>query len=266
MTKLTVWPPIHYGVVLGRFQPLHLGHIEYLEVAREKVDQLVIGITNPDTAALIHDSADPRRSQSENNPFSYFDRYQMVTASLTELGWSSNDFVVVPAPINTPQEMKPYLPPPLATTVYITVYDAWGDRKADLMREVGYKVSVLWRRERDDRLTSGTDLRRAMRSGEPWRELVPGAVARYLDQSGWTTTLAKGSAHAAEDRPTPTGAAGLNIAGVTASESRGRSDGETGTISPELPGLGTEHTRRFAAKGQERDDEDVTAWVTHKSL
>jgi cytidyltransferase-like protein len=220
MTKLTDRPTIHYGVVLGRFQPLHLGHMEYLEAAREKVDQLVIGITNPDTATLIHDSADPRRSLGENNPFSYFDRHQMVTASLTELGWTCNDFVVVPAPINTPQEMKPYLPPPRATTVYITVYDAWGDRKADLMRKIGYSVSVLWRRERADRLTSGTDLRRAMRTGEPWRELVPGAVARYLDQSGWTTAMAKGPAHAAEDRPTAAGAAGLNIAGVTASESR----------------------------------------------
>jgi cytidyltransferase-like protein len=199
MTLRTDWATIHYGVVLGRFQPLHLGHMEYLEAARRKVDQLVVGITNPDTRTLIHDSADPRRSLSENNPFSYFDRCQMVSASLTESGLSCDDFIVVPASINSPHEMKPYLPPPLATTIYITVYDAWGDRKADLMRTLGYPVSILWRRRATDRLTSGSDLRRAMRFGGAWRELVPSAVARYLDQSGWTATLAEQAGHATEN-------------------------------------------------------------------
>jgi cytidyltransferase-like protein len=221
MTPRTDWATIHYGVVLGRFQPLHLGHMEYLEAAREKVDQLVVGITNPDTGALIHDSTDPRRSLSENNPFSYFDRHQMVAASLTESGWNCNDFIVVPASINSPHDMKPYLPPPLATTVYITVYDAWGDRKGSLVRDLGYSVSVLWRREATDRLTSGTDLRWAMKFGGPWRKLVPGAVARYLDQSGWAAALAEGAGHPAENRSTGVGAADPNISEATASESCG---------------------------------------------
>lgn len=198
MTSAINWTTVHYGVVLGRFQPLHLGHMEYLLAARAKADKLVIGITNPDSSALIYDEADQRRSRSENNPFSYFDRYQMVASSLFELGWSLNDFIIVPASINKPQEMRPYLPPTSVTTVYITVYDEWGERKADLVREVGYSVSVLWRRDRDDRLTSGTDIRKAMRLGEPWRELVPSAVARYLDQSGLATGLAEQVAHATE--------------------------------------------------------------------
>src|SRR5262245_21097648 len=200
MTPSTDWTTIRYGVVLGRFQPLHLGHMEYLAAARKKVDKLVIGITNPHMDALIHDSADPRRSLRENNPFPYFDRHQMVVASLAESGWSHDDFVVVPASIHDPRQMKSYLPPPQASTVYITVYDAWGDRKADLVRELGYSVSVLWRRGVTDRLTSGTDLRRAMRYGGTWRELVPGAVARYLDQNGWTAALVRNAVHESEDR------------------------------------------------------------------
>jgi cytidyltransferase-like protein len=219
MTSQTDWTNVHYGVVLGRFQPLHLGHLEYLEAARKRVDQLVVGITNPDTDTLIHDSADPKRSLGENNPFSYFDRHQMVTASLAESGWSRGEFIVLPTPINSPHQMKPYLPPPMMTTVYITVYDAWGDRKADLIRDLGYSVSVLWRRKQTDRLTSGTTLRQAMRSGGPWRELVPSAVARYLDQSGWTAALANGPTDAAENRSSAVQTLELNTSGHCSRES-----------------------------------------------
>jgi len=190
MTQIAEWGAHHYSVVLGRFQPLHNGHIEYFEAARKRASQLIIGITNPDKDRLVHDRADPNRSRSGSNPFGYFDRHQMITASLAEAGWDWRDFTVVPAPINRPAEMVPYLPPKAATTVCITVYDAWGDRKAELMRGLGYQVEILWRRDMNSRLTSGTQIRRAMRAGAEWRDFVPAAVARYLDQSGWTATLA----------------------------------------------------------------------------
>jgi len=197
MTRIVDWGEIRYGLVLGRIQPLHLGHIEYLEAAKSRCDQLVIGVTNPSTSVLLHDAADPKRSLGENNPFSYFDRLQMVTASLIELGWQHNDFSIVPAPINTPDEMIPYLPHPNVTTVFITVYDDWGERKADLIRSLGYQVEILWRRTMADRVTSGTTVRNAIRTGAAWRHLVPGAVARYLHQSGWVVTLADEAKQAA---------------------------------------------------------------------
>jgi cytidyltransferase-like protein len=198
MTHLTERKENHYGLVLGRFQPLHLGHIEYLEAARERSSHLVVGITNPDKQELIYDSADPKRSHAESNPFSYFDRQQMISASLAESGWDHESFSIVPASINKPESMKSYLPPPGCTTVFITVYDEWGDRKADLISSLGYPVDVLWRRNKDDRLTSGTDIRDMIISGRnAWRGLVPYAVSRYLDENGWTQALS--------DHPVPEG-------------------------------------------------------------
>lgn len=178
-----------YSVVLGRFQPLHNGHLEYLLAARAKGDQLIIGITNPDRNRLVHDKADANRSLSDSNPFSYFDRYQMIVGSLMEIGWSGQDFAVVPAPINTPLEMLPYLPAPDSCVICITAYDDWGDRKADLVSGLGYTAEILWRRRHEDRLTSGTKIRDALRTGGNWRQDVPVAVAQYLDESGWTSTL-----------------------------------------------------------------------------
>jgi len=178
------WTNIHYGIVLGRMQPLHIGHLEYLAAARARCDRLVIGVTNPDIRALVHDTADPDRSREDHNPFAYFARAEMITASMLEWGWSSSEFIVVPADVNRAGLLKATLPSPDIATVYITVYDDWGHRKSQLLEDLGYKVDILWRRTLDDRITSGTELRHAMTAGGAWRHLVPGAVARYLDQSG----------------------------------------------------------------------------------
>ena len=38
------------GIVNGRFQVLHLKHMEYILAAKMRCDKLYIGITNPDGA------------------------------------------------------------------------------------------------------------------------------------------------------------------------------------------------------------------------
>lgn len=172
-----------YGIVLGRFQPLHLGHLEYLEAARGRCDRLVIGVTNPDVSNLIDDSTDPNRSRPESNPFSYFDRHEMIIASMLESGWNVNDFTVVPADINRIRSLEATLPPPSKAIVFVTIYDEWGDRKNALLSSTGYQVEVMWRRTMGERLTSGTAIRGAMRSGDPWKHLVPSNVALYLERN-----------------------------------------------------------------------------------
>ena len=179
-----------YGIVVGRFQPLHLGHLEYLEAARARCDRLVIGVTNPDVANLIDDSADLNRSRPENNPFSYFDRHEMIIASMIENGWNVEEFTVVPADINRIHSLEATLPPPSKAIVFVTIYDDWGDRKNDLLSGMGYQVEVMWRRTMVDRLTSGTAIRGAIRSGEPWKHLVPSSVASYLEGSHLNTAHA----------------------------------------------------------------------------
>jgi cytidyltransferase-like protein len=172
------------GVVLGRFQPLHIGHVEYLEAARACCKTLTIGITSPDAASLISEAKDPRRSTKENNPFSYFLRSAMISKSLLDSGWAPGAFNIVPAFISEPARLLSYLPMPNFTTVFVTVYDDWGDEKAERLRRIGFDVAVLWRRSMNDRLTSGSEVRRLMREGGTWRHLVPSGVAYYLDLFG----------------------------------------------------------------------------------
>ncbi|MGB0062860.1 MAG: adenylyltransferase/cytidyltransferase family protein [Terracidiphilus sp.] len=175
----------HYGVVLGRFQPLHIGHVEYLEAARNECDRLVIGITNPDIGSIRFNAADPNRSKSESNPFSYFERHEMIHAALRDFGWEPSAFAIVPADVADLSRVGVFLPDPAQTTVFITIYDAWGEEKAHRMSDLGYRVHILWRREMASRVTSGTALRTLMRRNEAWRHLVPPAIATYVDKAGF---------------------------------------------------------------------------------
>ena len=80
--------------------------------------------------------------------------------------------------------MAAYLPPKERTTVFITVYDNWGDEKAKRMERLGYKVHILWRRDPSQKVISGTEIRRLMRSGGVWQHWVPGAVVVRLRLAG----------------------------------------------------------------------------------
>ena len=172
-----------YGIVLGRFQPLHIGHMEYLEAARSNCSRLVVGITNPDIELLRFNEADPKRSTVESNPYTYFDRHEMVTGALRGARWQCDDFTIVPADLDKEDKLKQFLPPPKRSTVFITVYDAWGEEKSRRLQDLDYRVEILWRRNMADRVTSGTEIRGLMKSGEPWQHLVPPEVALLLEGS-----------------------------------------------------------------------------------
>ncbi|MCI5120191.1 MAG: nicotinate-nucleotide adenylyltransferase, partial [Candidatus Electrothrix sp. AUS4] len=98
------------GVIHGRFQILHNDHLKYLLAGKARCEHLVVGITNPDPCQTKDDAADPKRSSDQANPFTYFQRYQMVRAALSRQGIADKAFSVVPFPINLPELYRYYVP------------------------------------------------------------------------------------------------------------------------------------------------------------
>ena len=164
------------GMIHGRFQPFHNGHLEYLRGAAERSDEVWIGITNPDPERIKPEASDPLRHLPESNPFSYAERLLMVKAAADDLGLEPASVHVIPFPVNEPELWPAYVPG--GVTQYLRLFSAWGGTKLERMREAGYEVVIL--DEGAEKQLSGIEVREALREGGDWEALVPAGVARVL--------------------------------------------------------------------------------------
>ena len=164
------------GMIHGRFQPFHLGHLEYLRGAAARSDEVWIGITNPDPARIKPEASDPVRHLPESNPFSYAERMLMAKAAASDLGLDPAIVHVIPFPVNEPDLWPAYVPE--GVTQYLRLFSDWGGTKLERLRGAGYEVVIL--DEGAEKQVSGADVRAALRNGGDWESLVPNAVADVI--------------------------------------------------------------------------------------
>jgi nicotinamide-nucleotide adenylyltransferase len=164
------------GMIHGRFQPFHNGHLEYLRGAYERSDEVFVGITNPDPTRIRPEASDPLRHLPDSNPWSYAERLLMVKAAASGAGLDLARVHVIPFPVNEPELWPAYVPH--GVTQYIRLFSEWGGTKLDRFREAGYEVVVL--DEGIDKAISGAGVRQALRDGDEWEELVPPGVAGVI--------------------------------------------------------------------------------------
>lgn len=170
------------GVIHGRFQMLHIGHMEYLLAGKKRCEHLIIGITNPDSFLTKYSDANPHRSSSFANPLTYFERFQMIKAAMVEAGVKRSEFDIVPFPINYSELIFNYAP--RSAKYYMTIYDEWSEEKRELLQKLGCDIDVMWTRSNAEKVTSGTAVRDCIMYNKPWKHLVPDAVYNYIIQNG----------------------------------------------------------------------------------
>jgi nicotinamide mononucleotide adenylyltransferase len=167
------------GIVHGRFQPLHLEHMNhYILKAKEKCNLLIVGITNPDPSLTKHDDSNPHRSIDTSNPFTYFERYIMIKEALLDAGIKRDEFEIVPFPINFPELLKYYVPIE-KSIFYMTIFDEWGLKKKQLLESLGARVEVLETGKIEEKLSS-SEIRKRIIEGKEWKNLVPSAVYKII--------------------------------------------------------------------------------------
>ena len=164
------------GMIHGRFQPFHNGHLEYLSGAAGRSSEVFVGITNPDPARIKPEASDPLRHLPASNPWSYTERLLMVKAAASDLGLDLSCVHVIPFPVNEPDLWPAYVPD--GATQYIRLFSDWGGTKLERLRSAGYEVVVL--DEGVEKAVSGADVRAALRDGADWESLVPPGVARVI--------------------------------------------------------------------------------------
>ena len=167
-------------VMHGRFQPFHLGHLDYAVEAAAGADLLVVGLT-----ALRRDATSvaarvaPHRIEDASNPLRFAERAFVVCAALRAERCVTCPILTVPFPIDDDPSLLPTIVP-LDWCVVTTLHEPWNHHKLAVLKELGYTVKVV--SQDASKVYSGSEIRSLIAAGdERWREMVPPAVAEALD-------------------------------------------------------------------------------------
>lgn len=178
---------VKLGFIHGRFQLFHNDHLKYALLAKEQCEKLIVGITSPENVKLIKEDVDPHRSIASANPFTYFERFNMIKVALLEAGLKRSDFEIVPFPIERPEILYNYVP--LIATSYFTIYDDWGYEKLRRLSELGYGTYVLF--DTRDKAMCSTEIRQKIVDEQDWKQMVPPAVYQYVIENNLTEKVKK---------------------------------------------------------------------------
>jgi len=158
------------GFYIGRFQPYHNGHQTVLERIAQSADEIIIGVGS---AQLSH---------TTENPFTSGERVLMITRALASLDCP---FYVIP--IEDVQRNALWAAHVRSMTPPFDLCYSSNPLVVRLFREAGIEVQSPAMYERDRH--SGTEIRRRMREGESWEELVPPAVVKVIREIDGVTRL-----------------------------------------------------------------------------
>ena len=172
---------IEKGVINGRFQILHLKHMEYILAAKMRCRKLFIGITNPDSMHTKDSLKDINRSAKSANPLTYYERYEMIRGAMREFRVPESEYDIIPFPINYPEYILQYAPK--EATYFIGLCDEWDEEKYKILRSLGVEQEILWRKTPEEKGITSSWIRSCIATDQEWAHLVPKSVYRYLTES-----------------------------------------------------------------------------------
>jgi nicotinamide-nucleotide adenylyltransferase len=153
------------GLLIGRFQPFHFGHMAAIEYALKRVDHLYI---------LVGSS---QKSHESSNPFTAGERILMIRNALIDRRIDAKRYLIIP------------IPDAIGHAVWTAFIDqvvpdydiVFSNNKLtiQLFREKGVQViePPLFKRKN----YSATEVRRRIIASEDWKSLVPLAVTKVVE-------------------------------------------------------------------------------------
>ena len=154
------------GLLIGRFQPFHLGHLRALQFALSRVDNLWVGLGSSNKVA------------DSNNPFSADERRQMILSSIDSSMTERISLYPIPDLDNHTKWIE------LINAIvprFETIFSN-DDLTKHLYSKRGIKIESIPFLQRD--LLSGTHIRTLIADGGEWEGLVPDGTRRFLEESG----------------------------------------------------------------------------------
>lgn len=161
----------------GRFQPFHREHADYARWAARDCSRLIVGITNADPSHIEPEDAEPKRHKPKHNPFTYFERHQMIQKFLQNSAIDC-DVSIVPFPINKPELWHHYVPE--SVTHYVNILEQWHEIKVKRIESYNREVVT----KRGERTVSSESIRERIANGQEWESDVPTPVAKFIIDIG----------------------------------------------------------------------------------
>ena len=157
------------GLMTGRFQPFHNGHLALAKQILTECDELVVIIGSAQFNYI------------EKDPFTAGERVLMIHESLREAKADLSKCYVIPVSNDENNArwiayLRSMAPP------FQTLYSG-NDFVKHLARSQG-GVAIKSPKFSKKEEYNGSNIRRLMLSGNKWRELVPPAAARVIDEIG----------------------------------------------------------------------------------
>lgn len=152
------------ALLLGRFQPLHLGHVKVMEEVLSEFDGVIVALGSA------------QESHTPTNPFSAGERFSMVEMTASDAGMDK----VTPVPVADLNRYGLYIG---YLRTMLPPFDAMVAHNSLTLRLCEESDVEVYQPQIHDRdVYSGTEIRRRIIANESWQDLVPDAVVKVLEE------------------------------------------------------------------------------------
>ncbi len=157
-------PDKHRGLLIGRYQPFHLGHLHCIQEVLNKVPEVIIAIGSAQFSHTLH------------NPFTAGERLTMIRLAMDEARIEASNYYIIP--IRDLRIHDLWVAHVVSQTPRFEIVFSNEPVTSRLFKEAGFRVEPLPYYEREK--YSATEIRERVVKGENWDKLVPVSVAAYI--------------------------------------------------------------------------------------
>ena len=158
------------GLMLGRFQPFHRGHLALTKQILSECDELLIIIGSAQFNFI------------EKDPFSAGERMLMIHEALKEAGVDLSRCYIIP--VANDENNARWLAYIRSMVPPFDILYSGNDFVKYLARSQDSSIVIEDPMFAEINEYNGTNIRRLMQEGKPWEHLVPPAVAKVIQQVG----------------------------------------------------------------------------------
>lgn len=159
------------GLLIGRFQPFHLGHLDAFRFALSKVEKLWIGLGSSN------------KPNEKNNPFSADERKEMILSSIDQSISNKIQIFYIPD-LDNHEKWIENIDSIVPDFDVVFTND---ELTQSLYSKLGKKVIPVPFKDREN--LSGTNIRNKILSDQDWKQLVPNGTKTVLEKIGANNRL-----------------------------------------------------------------------------